>query len=197
MTLVDRILGLGLAAALLAVIVWGSNAPLTAHRSGDGVLRVAWSARPERIETCRQRSDEELARLPQHMREPLVCEGTTAEYRLQVRVDGALVSDRVLRGGGLRRDRRLYVLEELPLPPGKTTTIAVRLDRMDAGDTRMRPAPQPQASGPGGRPIVPGLVESVPSHLSLERTLRVAPRQVVLVTYDRERQELTMPEGTR
>ena len=38
------------------------------------------------------------------MRQAVACEGTTAEYRLQVRIDGALVADRVVHGGGLRRD---------------------------------------------------------------------------------------------
>jgi hypothetical protein len=192
-----RGLGVILAVALIAGIVRASNVALATHRSSDGVLRLAWSARPERIEKCRQRTDEELARLPQHMRQSTVCEGSTAEYRLRVSVDGAAVIDRIVHGGGLRRDRRLYVFEELPLPALRAVTIAVRLDRTDAADARTTESPLPHLSAPQGQPHLPRSVESVPAHLSLERELRVAPRQVLLVTYDRQRQELTTVSTTR
>ena len=184
MTPLYRMLGAALAIALMAVIVWGSSASLTVHGSTDGLLRLAWSARPERIEKCRQRTEEELARLPQHMRQPLACEGTTAEYRLQVRVDGALAAERLVRGGGLRRDRRLYVFDEVTLRAGVDTTIAVRLDRVDPG------APAPETARPDRAAAAPSIT-AVPPHLSLERRLRVSPRQVVLIVYDPDRRELT------
>jgi hypothetical protein len=183
MTPLYRVLGAILAIALMAVIVWASSAALTVHGSTDGLLRLAWSARPERIEKCRQRTEEELTRLPQHMRQPLACEGTTAEYRLQVRIDGALAAERLVRGGGLRRDRRLYVYDEVPLRAGVDSTIAVRLDRVD-----------PAAPGPGSarpdREAVARSTASVPPNLSLERRVRVSPRQVVLIVYDPDRREL-------
>ena len=67
------------------------------------------------------------------MRQPVACEGTTAEYRLEVRIEGALVADRVVRGGGLRRDRRLYVFEEIVLPPGEAA-VDVTFDRVDGSE---------------------------------------------------------------
>jgi hypothetical protein len=119
MTPRDRAAGLALAVVLMAGLVWASNAPMITNPSPRPRLRLAWSARPERIENCRQQSAEELARLPAHMRQAVACEGTTAEYRLQVRIEGALVADRVVHGGGLRRDRRLYVFEEVVLPASR------------------------------------------------------------------------------
>jgi hypothetical protein len=187
MTRLDQIFGAALAAALMAGMVWASNAPLTAHRSPDSILRLAWSARPERVEDCRQRSPEELARLPQHMRQPIVCEGTTAEYRLQVRIDGRLVADRVVHGGGLRRDRRLYVFEEVALPPGEAA-IDVRFDRIQTG--------QPATAGAGSavphpaQQPTPAQRGEVPAHLSVEQRLRFASREVILVTYDSDRRQL-------
>ena len=185
MTPLYRVLGAVLAIALTAAIVRASSAALTVHRSTDGLLRLAWSARPERIEKCRQRTEEELARLPQHMRQPLACEGTTAEYRLQVRVDGTLTAERLVRGGGLRRDRRLYVFEEVTLRADVDTTIVVRLDRIDPG----APA-APETARPDRAAVAPSIT-TVPPHLSLERRLRVSPRQVVLIVYDPNRRELT------
>jgi hypothetical protein len=182
MTLRDRVAGTALGALLMAGMVWASNAPMTTNRSPDARLRLAWSARPERIEKCRQQSEEELAKLPAHMRQPLACEGTTAEYRLQVRHEGALVAERVVHGGGLRRDRRLYVFEEILVPAGEAA-VDIRFDRVDAS------APGPAAGEQAG-PTAAQRGE-VPPHLSLVRSIRFSSREVVLVTYDSDRQELT------
>ena len=183
MTPLDRIVGAALAILVLAAVVWASNAPITANRSADAVLRLAWSARPERVEKCRQRSAEELARLPQHMRQPIECEGTTAEYRLQVRIDGALVADRVFHGGGLRRDRRLYVFEELAIPPGQAS-IDVRFDRVTPDHTGTGTDSNP-AANPGSTPPARA-TEAVPPHLALERRLHFVSREATLVTYSPE-----------
>jgi hypothetical protein len=176
---VERGLGAVLAAAAMAGVVWASNAPMTAHRVPDAVLRLAWSARPERIETCRQQSTEELARLPQHMRQAVVCEGATAEYRLVVRYEGKVIADQVVRGGGLRQDRRLYVFQDLRVPAGDAA-IDVRFHRRDHGDAA-KDEVEPGKDDRG---------QSVPPRLSFERRLRFSPRRVILVTYDSDRREL-------
>ena len=102
---------------------------MTVHGSEHALLRLAWSARPERIESCRQQSNEELARLPAHMRQPVVCEGAPAEYRLSVSYGGRVVAERLVRAGGLRQDRSLYVFHEVPLDTGDAA-IEVRFDRL-------------------------------------------------------------------
>jgi hypothetical protein len=191
-TVVERVAGGVLAVCTIAVVVAGSNAPMTAHRSPDAVLRLAWSARPERVETCRQQTEEELARLPQHMRQPVVCEGTTAEYRLLVRLGGVVVVDRVVRGGGLRQDRRLYVFEELAVPAG-STKVEVRFERLGGDDPgadggAVRTEPEDEAARRHQ-------AEAVPPRLALERPLRLAPRVAVLITYDPERRMLVAVEG--
>lgn len=190
MTFRNRGLGAALALAVVVGLVLASNAPMAVHPSTDAMLRLAWSARPERIENCRQRSDEELARLPAHMRQPLACEGTTAEYRLQVRVDGSLIVDRVVHGGGLRRDRRLYVFEELPLPPGDVG-VGIQFVRLESGDSGAPVAAEPREAAGRGGTVSPARGESIPALLSFERRLHTSPREVVLVTYDSDRRELT------
>jgi hypothetical protein len=180
MSRASRIAGVSLVAAAMLGLVWASNAPMTTHASADGILRLAWSAQPERIETCREASEEELANVPAHMRQPRVCEGTTATYRLEVRHNGDLIAEQVLRGGGLRRDRRLYVYRELPVPAGDAD-IAVRLDRIESPDSHA----EGQAASSGAA------TATVPAQLSLTQRVRFAPRQVVLVTYDADRRALT------
>ena len=81
MTVLYRAAGLALGLAATAAIARGSHVAMTLHGSDQALLRLAWSARPERIERCRQQSEEELARLPAHMRQPVSCEGVNAQYR--------------------------------------------------------------------------------------------------------------------
>ena len=178
MTVLNRTIGGAVAVVAMCAIVWASNAPITVHGSNQGVLRLAWSARPERVEVCREQSAEELAKLPQHMRQPLVCEGTSAHYRLTVHQEERLVVDRTLHGGGVRQDRRLYVFHELPLDPGQTS-IEVRLDRIES--TEQRPGKASAAA-------------TVPPQLSFAQRVSIAPRQVLLITYSPERRSLIAVE---
>ena len=182
--MLDRGLAVALGLAAIAAIVRLSHADMTVHGSEQAVLRLAWSARPERIENCRQQTAEELARLPAHMRQPVVCEGANAQYRLTVRSGGTLVADQVVRGGGLRQDRRLYVFHEIPLDPGDAS-IEVRFDRLDAA-----PPGLASTGNAGGQPGPPGGGEAIPPQMSFEGRLRIQPREVVLVTYSPETRAL-------
>ena len=149
----------------------GSTAPVAVHRSDHAIVRLAWSARPERVEKCREQTPEELAKLPQHMRQRVVCEGTSARDRLTVRYRDAVVAERIVRGGGLRHDRRLYVFQDIPVDAG-AAEIEVHFDRIDGDDTK---APDPRHDG-----------ETVPAHLEFEQDLQVRPREVILITYSPE-----------
>jgi hypothetical protein len=119
------------------------------------------------------------------MRQPVACEGTTAEYRLQVRIEGALVADRVVRGGGLRRDRRLYVFEEVALPAGEAA-VDVTFDRLDESEGGVTVA----GRDPERAQLTPAQRGEVPPRLSLVRRFHLRSREVVLITYDSDRQEL-------
>jgi hypothetical protein len=183
---IDRAAGALVALAGMAAIVWAASAPITIHGSDRAILRLAWSARPERIENCRQQTEEELARVPAHMRQPIVCEGVSAEYRLTVRHDGMEVVNRTVHGGGLRQDRRIYIFDELPLEPGDRT-IEVRFERIDSGVSHV---PKGAVSGqPGG--------ETLPPQLALVRRFHIEPREVILVTYSAEGRALVGIEGSR
>ena len=177
------------------------------HGSDQAILRLAWSARPERIENCRQQSDEELARLPAHMRQPVVCEGVSAQYRLTVRREGSVVAEQIVRGGGLRQDRRIYVFHELPLDPGESS-IEVRFDRLELGLAERAPPTetQPRRTGPKSRRRTrpagtengnrKDAGETVPAHLVFDRRMRIQPREVILVTYSPEHRALVGIQGS-
>ena len=174
MNVAYRMAGTALVIAGMWVVASGSTAPLTVHRSEQGIVRLAWSVRPERVEECREQTAEELAKLPQHMRQKVVCEGSSARYRLTVRDGDSVVTERIVRGGGLRHDRRIYVFEEMRVGPGEAS-IKVRFDRIDGEDRDSRESKHDDA---------------VPPHLAFEEHLRIRPREVILITYSSERRAL-------
>jgi hypothetical protein len=203
-----RGLGVIVAFATAFGIAWLSHAPYHIRPSDAALIRLAWSARPERIESCREPSEAELAGLPAHMRQKVVCEGTSARYRLRVSRDGAPVLDEVVRGSGLRHDRPLYLLRDLPTAPGRHE-IVVRFERIDSL------TPTVAAAADGGEPadesLIAGLpdrgrreaderehrrLEAVPARLLLEETVVLDPRQILLVTYDVESRRLMTVSGT-
>jgi hypothetical protein len=172
----------------MAALAWASTAPVVVRRAPDAVLRLAWSARPERIERCRPQTAEALARLPPHMRQPLICEGAAARYRLTVRHGGRVLVDQEVTGGGLRQDRRLYVHRELPVRTG-TARVEVRLDRIDESSPPADTGDTTRAAAVASGPRSPQAA-TVPAHLVFEEDLVFRPHEVVLVTFDPERAAL-------
>ncbi len=174
MTRTHRAIGIVVGLAAAVGVAWASSVPMTPYPSSDAMVRLAWSARPERIEECRSPTAEELAGRPEHMRQTRICEGRAATYRLEVRVDDALRVEQEVHGGGWRRDRRLYVFHELRVPPGEV--------RVDVRFTRVETSSSPTAS-----PLRDAFVAP---RLTLQQRVRLNPREVVLVTYDAERRTL-------
>jgi hypothetical protein len=193
------------------------------HGSGEARLRVAFSARPERIERCRRVDERELANLPAHMRQSVACEGFVARYRLEVRRDDSLVASALVRGGGLRHDRQLYVLRELSLPSGRRT-IDIRLTRIDAATPGHgaeheddehhddRDARHDPIAGRRGAADAPEdedraqrdeeehehrIADEVPASLVLRETGTLRPREVLLVTYDQAARRLRAVQAER
>ncbi|MCC7042957.1 MAG: hypothetical protein IT183_03800 [Acidobacteria bacterium] len=180
MTGLKRALGLAAAMASALGLSWMSQAPIAPDTSDRALLRLAWRARPERIEHCVTQSPDALAALPPHMRQATVCEGINASYRLEVRRNGVLVDEQHVEPGGMRRDRPLYVLRELAMPVGDAT-ISVTFVRVEAAG-----ADDDDDAGEARDT----LREAVPASLAWEQPLSFAPRQVRVVSYDPERREL-------
>lgn len=202
-------LALIVTAAALLGMAWGSTAPLRVARASDAILRVSLGARPERIEVCHQQTDEELARLAPQMRQQVVCEGRTAQYRLQVHRNGQLIHSQIVRGGGLRQDRQLYVSRDLHVPPG-AGSFAIHLARIDTV-AQIEDADDDQDGDDDhrGEGLIPGRAarevderrrrreESVPPELSLDVDVTLDPREVLLVSYDSEERRLITRRAER
>jgi hypothetical protein len=166
--------GLGVLAALAGLRVV-SFVPYTAERDAGGIVRLAWRARGERVQDCRRRTSEELAKLPVHMRQAEVCEGRVLPYRLSVALDDTQVVNRLVHGAGAREDRPLYVYQELAARPGTHhLTVQFTLE-----------------GGPR-----PGSLPAAQSRLVLDTTIVLRSRRVVLVTCDEERELLVLRAGS-
>lgn len=179
---VSRAIGLVAGATALALLALLSGWRYAAAPDDQAVLRLAFSARPERLERCREVSEAELAARPVHMREGIECEGRAASYRLRVRLDSQPITDRVLRGGGMRHDRPLSLLVDHPVPPGMHY-LDVLLERVEVADTAAV-APTDSTRRTRQPPL--------PASLSLRESLSFRPRRVVLVSFDIEQRRLVV-----
>lgn len=196
----SRVGAVFLSLALTAGLAALSRGQWLAHRAEEGALRLTWSARPEQIETCRRLGSEELARLPAHMRQQVVCEGTAATYRLRVWRGEALLDEAILHGSGFRRDRPMHVLRDYPLPPG-AHRIRIEVNRLEAGitDSSVVPADSGISLDREVREVEERQrrrLEAIPAALSLDETVTIAPREVVLVTWDPDGRRLRMARST-
>lgn len=186
----------------VVALAWGTAAPIGYQRSPSARLRVSWSARPERIETCRTLSAAELAQRPEHMRQRVECTGRFASYLLRVDVDGRPVGESVVYGAGLRHDRPIYLFREFDVPPGEHAVHVsfTRREKTDNDAAAFAPAvasgadtglfagrAQREASEHARRAL-----EAIPARLALDTALVIAPRSVTLVTLDDGRRVLRL-----
>jgi hypothetical protein len=194
-----------LPAVLLTVMARLSAAPLPDHPAATARLRLSWSARPERIETCRTVSAEELQQREEHMRQRLDCEGVSATYALRVEVDDRVAGEAVVHGAGLRHDRPLYLLQEFDVAPGahRVRVTFTRRERTDDDAAAFATVVPPDADTGlfAGRAQREATEHSrraraaIPPRLALDTTLTLEPRRVALVTFDPELRVLELHTG--
>lgn len=179
----QRAIGLVVAVSACAMLALLSGVPYGAESAQGAVIRLAWRARGERVSRCRRPTPEELSKLAAHMRPQEICERGITPYRLRVTVDDMLRLDQVVRAGGAQADRPLFVFSELALSPG-VHRLAITFERVEEGRAESEAAgadvPQPHET---------------PHRLALAETVTLAPRAVVLVTYDDDARRLRLLAG--
>lgn len=174
------------AAALLILLATMARVPI-GEAPQDGLLRLTWRNVGERVRLCRDYTEAEMQSLPQHMRRGQLCENSLLPYRLQVRIDGNERVDKVVHPGGARRDRPLFVAEDLPLAPG---TYRLELDY----------APEPKLAGErmaSGDSFSDGLAQDalaaalqVAKHYRLEESIQVRAGHIVLISLNEDARAL-------
>lgn len=189
-------------AAGLFLLAYGSAVPVSYHPADTARLRLSWSARPERIEICREVSAEEQAQREEHMRQRVECEGRFASYTLRVLVDGRAVGETVVRGAGFRHDRPLYLLRDYPVPAGEHRVHVMLSRREQAGHDSAAVIKTVVPDADTG--LYAGRAEretterrrraqaAIPPRLTLDTVFNFGPRQVALVVFDAERRKLEL-----
>jgi hypothetical protein len=81
-------------------------------------------------DACRQRSVEELERLPRHMRQAEVCERGRAPVRMRVSLDGVSIVDESFPANGIWSDGNSVAVAPLRISPGEHQV------RVEIGDSR-------------------------------------------------------------
>jgi len=169
---------------------------------GESRLRLSWSARPERIETCRAATAQELSRELEHMRQRVVCEGRFATYALRVRIDSGQTTEQVVRGGGLRHDRLLHLLRDLTVTPGSHRLTIEFRRREEATQDTVASGTTPAAVTDTG--LFAGRAErertertrreraAIPAQLELDTSVVFMPGRVVVVRFDPEQRRLEL-----
>jgi len=125
---------LALYVPLMILIGYFSTEPrFSALPEGDALVRLSFIHAAERKEECRERSKEELAKMPPNMRAPLDCPRERAPLLVELEIDGQTVLRREVEPSGLKRDGNATVYHRLPVPAGKHR-IVVRLRDRAEGD---------------------------------------------------------------
>jgi hypothetical protein len=173
MRLLRRIAAIVVAGGLTLGVGALSNTTLPVGTSDSAMVRLAWRATPARIRRCRMLTPAELARIPAHMRRTEECEEATLPYRLTFRYDSAPPVTLTIHAAGAREDRPMYVFHESRLGPGPRV-LSIRFQRDSAPD--------------GVAPTV----SQTPALLTLDTVVVLRQRQIALVTYDADRQQLVL-----
>ena len=88
-------------------------------QTGEALLRLSFS-HPGKIKAdCRQRTPEELAKLPANMRAPLDCPRERSPVRVRVELDGAELYHEAFAPSGLSHDGASTGYRRLPIAAGR------------------------------------------------------------------------------
>ncbi|HQR53573.1 MAG TPA: hypothetical protein PLZ79_09915 [Burkholderiales bacterium] len=110
---------------LMFVVGYFSTSPrYQVTQPDEALVRVSFSHAAQRLQECRQRSDEELAKLPPNMRVREDCPRERAPTHFQLEIDGELRVDRVIVPSGLNRDGPAPLYSRLTVPAGRHSFVA-------------------------------------------------------------------------
>lgn len=200
-----------LAVAATGLLVWalaaGSATVVRWHGPGASELRLSWNARPERVESCRRLSDEELATRPVHMRQRVECEGRSATYLLRVAVDGQVLDGAIIVGGGLRQDRPILLLRDYRVAAGarevRVEFIRREADAAGTADERDGASADVEAPARDEREAREELQRrgrrqaALPPHLTFAEVVRFRAGEAALLTVEQGMLVLRTPLASR
>lgn len=110
------------ALAIGAFATW----PPYRHLAPDqALIKLSFSHSGKLLAECRQRSPEELAKMPPNMRTPMDCRRERSPVAIEIDLDGKPLFRRIAPPSGLSKDGASTVYQRFTLPAG-THQLAVR-----------------------------------------------------------------------
>jgi hypothetical protein len=130
---------LALYVPLMALLGYFSTGPrFSVVAPGEALMRVSFIHATERRQPCRERSAEELQKLPPNMRASQDCPRERSPLLVEIELDGAVVLRREAQPSGLRRDGNVAVYQRLSLPAGRHRIVARLRDRPEGAFNHVR-----------------------------------------------------------
>ena len=118
---------------LMALLAFFSTQPRFTHIPEDmALLRLSFSHAGERKHECKQRTPEELAKLPPNMRALQDCPRERTAVTVELELDGSRIYSGEIAPSGLRRDGASTVYRRLVVPSGEHRIVARLRDRPGA-----------------------------------------------------------------
>jgi hypothetical protein len=102
----------------LAVGVFSAWPPYRQLDAQQALLRLSLLHPGAPVQDCRPRTEEELARLPAHMRTPMDCPRERSPVRVRVALDERVIIDESFPASGLARDGAAAAYRRLAVPAG-------------------------------------------------------------------------------
>jgi len=139
MNITTRFLGQAvLYGAFALAIGYFSTSPSYTHLAPEQALvKLSFSHGAQRVGACRDRSDEELAKMPPNMRIRQECPRQRAPVIVELELDGAPLYRESLPPSGLSRDGAASVYRRFVVPAG-THRLAARLSDNAKGEFNYR-----------------------------------------------------------
>lgn len=126
-------------ALFASVVGYFSVAPrYSPTEPGNAVVTLSLAHAGQRLAECRERTPEELAKLPPNMRAPMDCSRERSPVEVRFAVDDEVRYQRSLSPSGLSRDGNSYVYAKINIPAGRHK-IELSLDddiHRESGDYR-------------------------------------------------------------
>ncbi len=175
MSALKNVAGAVLAVTIVVATAGLGRLPVSFNTDDHALVRLSWRMDGVTAEACRERTQEELERLPVHMRNPEACIGEIAPYEIRLTLNGEEVALDTVRAAGARGDRPVYVFSDLPVEAGPHQ-LSVRVTAL---------------LDPGAE-----VGEGITS-LNWDGTVVLEPREVALVTLDDSGGELVVRREVR
>jgi hypothetical protein len=118
---ISRILGqVALYALFIAFIGYFSTSPAyTFLPEGQSLIKLTFSHAGQRKEPCRERSAEELEKMPKHLRKKQDCPRERSPIDVEMKLDGKVIYSATISPSGLSHDLASPVYERIRLPAGE------------------------------------------------------------------------------